>query len=275
MADEEKLDKKAAKKAAKEAKKAEKNGEEIEGEEALDDEDKPSFGSRVVMFFIALLILVIWLAIFALIVKADVGGLGSTVLFPVLKDVPVVNQILPGIENYIPVEDDGYQFDSVEEAVARIKELEIEVEALKSTGDENTSQIAELEAQAAELAEYKAKEAEFEQEKEKFYKEVVFSDNAPDIKEYRQYYESIDPVNAEALYKQVVKQQEADEELADYILTYSAMKPKNAAAIFNTMTDNLKLVCKILEGMEPDNRKDILAAMDTKLAATLTEMMEP
>jgi len=275
MADEEKLDKKAAKKAAKEAKKAKKNGEEIEGEEVLDDEDKPSFGSRVVMFFVALLILVIWLAIFALVVKADVGGLGSTVLFPVLKDVPVVNQILPGIENYIPVEDDGYQFDSVEEAVARIKELEIEVEALKSTGDENTNQIAELEAQAAELAEYKAKEAEFEQEKEKFYKEVVFSDNAPDIKEYRQYYESIDPVNAEALYKQVVKQQEADEELADYILTYSAMKPKNAAAIFNTMTDNLKLVCKILEGMEPDNRKDILAAMDTKLAATLTEMMEP
>ncbi len=48
----------------------------------------------------------------------------------------------------------------------------------------------------------------FEEEKAKFYKEVVFSDQAPDINEYKKYYESIDPQNAENLYKQVVEQRE-------------------------------------------------------------------
>ena len=45
-----------------------------------------------------------------------------------------------------------------------------------------------------------------------------------------------------------------DEQLDDYIKTYSSMKPKEAAAIFDTMTDNLKLVAQILDGMDADSR---------------------
>jgi len=123
------------------------------------------------------------------------------------------------------------------------------------------------------------KEAErlpfFEQEKEKFYEEVVFSDNAPDINTYKTYYESIDPENAEAIYKQVVTQLQEDAELKEYVDTYSNMKPKNAAAIFDSMTDNLELVCEILNAMDAASRADILAAMDEKNAAAVTAMMEP
>lgn len=36
-----------------------------------------------------------WLIIMALLVKLDVGGFGSTVLAPILKDVPYINRILP------------------------------------------------------------------------------------------------------------------------------------------------------------------------------------
>ena len=64
-----------------------------------------------------------------------------------------------------------------------------------------------MEAQSQKLKEYEANEAAFEEEKEKFYNEVVFSDQAPDIEQYKEYYESIDPDNAELLYKQVVEQQ--------------------------------------------------------------------
>ena len=46
-------------------------------------------------FFVTLIIILIWLAIIVLLIKCDVGGFGSSVLAPVLKDVPYVNKILP------------------------------------------------------------------------------------------------------------------------------------------------------------------------------------
>jgi len=273
------VDKKAAQKAAKEAKKAAKEAKKQakkNGEEIPEDEESLGIGGRLIMAFVVLLIILIWLVIFAFLIKMDVGGFGSTVLFPVLKDVPYVNQILPGIEEYIPAEEDEYSaYTTVEEAVDRIKELEVEVEELKSASSANSDYIAELEAASAELATYKANEAAFEETKEKFYEEVVFSDNAPDIEEYKTYYESIEPENAEAIYKQVVSQLQTDEEIEDYVEAYSTMKPKNAAAIFDSMTDNFDLVCQILSAMDASTRADILAAMDEENAAIITEMMEP
>ena len=272
-------DPKAAKKAEKEAKKAEKQAKKDaknNGEEGADDEESLGIGGKLIMGFVVLLIILIWLVIFAFLVKMDVGGFGSTVLFPVLKDVPYVNRILPGIEEYIPAEEDEYAaYTTVEEAVDRIKELEVEIEELKETGTQNSDYIAELEAASAELAEYKANEAAFEETKEKFYEEVVFSDNAPDINEYKTYYESIEPENAEAIYKQVVSQIQTDGEIEDYVKAYSSMKAKDAAAIFDTMTDDFDLVCEILSAMDASTRADILAAMSEENAAIITKMMEP
>ena len=280
---ESKEDKKAAKKAEKEAKKeakkaekearkeAKKNGEVYPG-----DEERLGVVGGLIMGFVVLLIILIWLVIFAFLVKMDVGGFGSTVLFPVLKDVPYVNRILPGIEEYIPAEEEEeIPYKTVEEAMERIKELEVQIEELKQAGTENGDYLKELKAASAELAEYKANEAAFEQEKEKFYEEVVFSDKAPDINEYKSYYESIEPDNAEAIYKQVVSQLQKDAEIEDYVKVYTSMKPKNAAAIFDTMTDDFDLVCQILAGMDAATRADIISAMSTENAAIITKMMEP
>lgn len=125
------------------------------------------------------------------------------------------------------------------------------------------------------MALYKQEEAAFEEEKQKFYEEVVFSESAPDIEEYKSYYESIDPANAEIIYRQVVEQTATDDELADYVKTYSSMKPKEAAAIFDTMTDDLDLVADILENMDAQSRANILGKMDSAIAAKVTEIMEP
>ena len=172
-------------------------------------------------------------------------------------------------------EDSKYPYKTVDEAVAYIKELEKELADAKESNSENDAYVADLEAQAAQWKEYKDNEQKFEEEKAKFYKEVVFSDQAPDINEYKKYYESIDPQNAENLYKQVVEQQEKDDDMSDYVKAYSQMKPKQAAAIFDTMTDNLELVAKILSAMKADARGDILGNMKTDTAAKVTKLMEP
>ena len=250
-------------------------------DETKDVEEKKDKGQEeeaeggVGMIIVAiLLILVVWAAIFALLVKMDVGGIGSTILYPRLKDVPVINKILPEVQEYAQ-EDAAYDYKTVDEAVVRIKELEGQLAAAQEQTGSDSAHIADLEAQAAELATYKQNEQEFEALKEKFYKEVVFSDQAPDINAYKEYYESIEPENAEAIYKQVVGQLQANAEIEDYAKTYSSMEPEAAAAIFDSMTDNLKLVAKILKAMDIQSRADIMGAMNTDTAAALTKLMEP
>ena len=52
-------------------------------------------GSNIPIFLTTVAIVGIWLLILCVLIKLDVGGFGSSVLTPILKDVPVVNKILP------------------------------------------------------------------------------------------------------------------------------------------------------------------------------------
>ena len=275
---EEVLDKKAEKKAEKQRRKEEKKREKLEKKQQaeLGDENEESGGGKVALVFVTLIIIIIWLAIFALLIKMDVGGFGSTVLAPILKDVPYVNKILPETdEGELGTEDTEYPYQTLDEAVAYIKELELELQVAQEGSSENSAYVAQLESEVAKLQQYEQNEADFEKEKAQFYEEVVFNDKAPDISEYQKYYESIDPANAEELYKEVVEQEQESQEIQDYVSTYSQMKPKEAAAIFDTMTDNLELVAKILDEMDTQSAANILGKMDSETAAKVTELMEP
>lgn len=279
MADNEELEEKVDKKKLKEEKKKAKREAREAKKKAKADRDEledenESTGNKFVLFVVTLLVIVIWLGIIALLIKTDVGGFGSTVLYPYLKDVKYVNKILPEVSSDADV-DTEHQFDSIDDAVDRIKELELQLDEANSSLTTDSETIDSLQSQVDELSTYKEAEAEFEAEKEKFYEEVVFSDQAPDISEYKTYYESIEPENAEVLYKQVVEQLQASQEISDYATTYSSMKPKEAAAIFDTMTDNLSLVADILQAMDAESRADILGKMNADTAAKVTEIMEP
>lgn len=279
MADEkeEVLDTKAERKAEKKAERQRKKEErKLAKQQELNDDTEESGGSKAALVFVTLIIIVIWLAILALLVKMDVGGFGSTVLAPILKDVPYINRILPDTDDgELGTEDTEYPYQTLDEAVAYIKELELELQAAQEGSSENSAYVAQLESEVAKLQQYEQNAADFENEKAQFYEEVVFNDKAPDISEYQKYYESIDPANAEELYKEVVEQEQTDQALDDYVSTYSQMKPKEAAAIFDTMTDNLELVAKILNKMDRQSAANILGKMDSQTAAKVTELMEP
>lgn len=243
-------------------------------EEAESEEEGGSLSIVLITFFIVL----IWLAILGLLIKLDVGGFGSSVLRPILKDVPVIRMILPEqTDAEVAQEAD---FKTLEEALAEIDRLNKELEQTKLAG-ENTNttdqdnQIQTLKEEVKRLQTFENNQIEFQKLKTQFYEEVVFADNAPDISEYKTYYESIDPATAEYLYKQVVQQIEEDALLKDYVQAYTQMKPKQAAAIFEQMPDNLELTAKILKAMDPLGRAKILGAMDTELASKITKIMDP
>lgn len=266
------LDKKAMKRAAKMRAKEEKKLKKASAQN-LDEEEET--GGKATIFFITIIIVVVWIGILALLIKLDVGGFGSTVLYPILKDVPYINKILPETEEEETVVDVQYPYATLEEAIDRIKELEVELSDALKAAESDDETVAQLQAEVSRLQEFESEQAEFQEEKSKYYQEVVFSDNAPDIEEYKAYYESIDEANAAELYKQVVQQVEKDKELEEYAETYASMKPKAAAAIMEAMTDDLTLVAQILEYMDVEARGSILGAMDSEVAAKVTKLMKP
>lgn len=244
-------------------------------ENNLENEEIEKSGSKVGVLFVVLLFVLIWIAILVFCIRWDVGGFGSGVLKPALKDVPVLNKILPESDDSSLITDDKYPYATLSEAIARIKELELELQKAQEASSTDESKVKELQTEVDRLKQFENNQAEFQQLKEKFYQEVVYNDKAPDISEYKSYYEAVEPENAEQLYKQVVKDITYSEKVTEYASTYSAMKPAQAAGIMEAMTDNLDLAAEILEAMDSDARGQILGAMKADVAAKLTKIMEP
>ena len=222
--------------------------------------------------------MIIWIAILCLIVKLDFGGFGSNVLTPILKDVPVLNLILPSNKEVVVDEGESEAYGgytNLREAVDYIKELELELERAQSAHSDSSDEVAQLKAEVERLKTFEDSQVEFQKVKTEFYEEVVYADKGPGIEEYRKYYEEMDPATAEYLYKQVVTQLEESQKVIDYAKAYSEMKPKEAAAIFEEMTDNLNLAARILGVMEADSRGKILGVMDPEIAARITKIMDP
>lgn len=279
------IDEKAEKKRLKEERnkiKADKQAQKKEAKQRAKeiDEEEERLGvddaGGVSVFLVTVVIVVIWIAILCLLIKLDVGGFGSGVLTPILKDVPVVNKILPADSTITTEEEDSYGgYTSLREAVDYIKELELQLEDAQAASSVDSEQLEELRAEIERLQTFEDAQVEFERIKTEFYEEVVYAENGPGADEYVKYYQTMDPTTAEYLYKQVIQQQEVDQEIQDYAQAYAEMKPKAAAAIFEAMTDDLDLAAKILNQMSAEDRGNILGAMDAETAARLTRIMDP
>ena len=57
------------------------------------DGQSEGIGTKALLAFITILVVFIWLGIVALLIKTDFGGFGSTVLRPIIKDIPYLNLI--------------------------------------------------------------------------------------------------------------------------------------------------------------------------------------
>lgn len=255
-------------------KEAKKRAKELEDQERELDEQID--GTNVSVVVVTLFIIVIWLGILCLLVKMDVGGFGSNVLAPVLKDVPIINKILPTETDTETREDKSYGgFSSIKEAVEEINRLEKELEQVQTANASYAEQIEALKAENRRLQTFEDSQVKFQEIKEKFYEEVVYAENGPGAEEYRAYFEEMDPTTAEALYKQVIQEEAVDKKMKDYVAAYSSMDAADAAAILGAMTDNLDLAAKILENMASSSRGEILGEMDPAVAARITKIMNP
>lgn len=266
---------KAFKKEQKNQKKeARKRAKELENQERELDEQIDGTNASVVV--VTIFIIVIWLGILCLLVKMDIGGFGSNVLTPMLKDIPIINKILPTDNDTESTKDKSYGgYSSIREAVDQIAELEKKLDQSQNTNTAYAEQIEALKAEVERLKTFEKNQVAFQNIKEQFYEEVVYAENGPGADAYRKYYEEMDPTTAEALYKQVIQEEAVNTKKRDYVATYSNMDAAKAADILGAMTDNLDLAADILSSLPAATRGAIMGEMDPAVAARITKIMNP
>ncbi len=140
--------------------------------------------------------------------------------------------------------------------------------SLKETNDDLTKQVERLKV-------FEENQNEFQKQKEEFYNEIVYGENAPDADTYIKWYESIDAANAESIYRQLISSQQSDSEMKDLAKTYENMKPAEAAAVLEKMSNDLDTVASILSAMKADARAKVMDEMDPAFAANVTKKLIP
>ncbi|MBR6475146.1 MAG: hypothetical protein IKS98_06825 [Lachnospiraceae bacterium] len=245
--------------------KKDKTGENME-------EKGEGIGSKIGTIVLIIIIVVVWLAIFALLIKMDVGGMG-TKLRPLIKDVPVLNLILPEVDDETLISEKNYPYKNIDEAVEVIKRLETELDEMKNNADASAKKIIELQNEVARLKKFEDDQAAFEERVKRFDEKVVFNSNAPDIEEYKKFYEEINPENAEEIYRQVIEQLAYDNMIKEKADLIKNMKPAQAASALEEMTADLEYTCKILLSMKPTEATPIMDKMDPLFVARLLQTM--
>ncbi|MDO5293996.1 MAG: hypothetical protein Q4F05_14750 [bacterium] len=244
--------------------------EEFEFDDSMEDESK---GSKVLSVIIGIIIFLILMALLAGFIKLDIGGVGSNVLYPYLKNIPVVNQILPDRSDELLALENGYKFDNISEAVAYIQQLEAKVKTLEETNAKDSSSLSDLQAEVERLKVFENEQDAFNERVLEFDTNVVFNEKAPDITEYQAYYEGISPDNAAEIYRQVIEQAQASELVKEQAQRYAKMDPKAAASALEVMTADLDLVSDILRNMSTAKAALIMDEMSADYCAKVTKKM--
>lgn len=244
-------------------------------------------GGGLTSFFLTVLIVLMWLLIMALLIRLDVGRFGSTVMAPILRDVPYLNRILPEYargDTTIPGYGEGAGMGATSAdgttAGGNTAALEAQLAEARAQTVSDAQTIEQLQAEVARLKTFEEQLNALDAQRTQFYNDIVYNDNAPDPSQYIAYYEMIDPVYAAELYRQVVRSEAAEQDVETYAKTYAAMKPKEAAAIFDDMVANgtehdVVLAARILLQLSSDDRARIMGKMEAENARILTDIMEP
>lgn len=216
-----------------------------EARDELDEARGNTSGGRAVSVVVFLLSVVVLLGMFIGMVKLDVGGVASNLLAPAVGNVPVLRSILPS--------------DMQKKSASEIAKEEAAAQAQADAAAQAASEQASSEAAAQAASEQAASE---QAASEQAASEQAASEQA---------------ASEQAASEQAASEAAAAAEAAlqDYVNTYSAMKPQDAAKVFDSMMPGEKdLIAKILEKLKPAQRAGILAKMNVQNAADLTTLMD-
>ena len=246
---------------------------------APESSNKPSKKKDPGLFSILIPILLavsIIFGIWAYFIKTNKFGLGESVR-PILKNVPVIRNVLP-----LSPDPEAATNLSQDELMAKYEEFRVEVKELGKKNDEQKKEIAGLqvykdnavkidEQKALNLEEIKKIAAEKKQlkaDKFKFANDIKNKDK----KGFTDYFEKLDKDVAEQLYEKVMKENQIDAQVKNYVKTFEGMEPAKAAKVLENMGySNMDLVANIIKIMKMQAASQIIVNMDPLFAANLED----
>lgn len=234
--------------------------------------EKKKSGGALFSTLVILGILLAWIVLLIVIIRADVGGIGTS-LRPALKEVPVIQWILPPVSDAQVAFEENYPYQDLSEAVEVIKQLEVQIDTLTKERDDYAAQITDLQAEVERLKVFEDEQLAFQERVKAFDKNVVFNDQAPSLEEYKAFYEEINPTTAEEIYRLVLEQLQYDSSIIEKAKIVKTMKPSQAAAVLQEMTADLEWVAKVLLSMKTDESAAILDKMDELYVAKIFKKM--
>lgn len=235
-----------------------------------DDQQEKKGGGKLLSLLIVFLILLLWIVTFAFLIKMDVGNLGTS-LRPMLKEVPVLKYLLPSVSDEQEAWEENYPYANMKEAVDRIIFLEKQVDELQKDNSDYIKQIEELRAENMRLKIFEEEQAAFAERVEEFDRMVVFNSKAPELLEYKKFYEDINPTTAQEIYRLVLMKLQYDEAVQTEAKRLSEMKPGNAAKILEEMNASMELVATYLLCMKTTQSAAIIEKMEPLYAAHIMQ----
>ncbi|MCQ2506742.1 MAG: hypothetical protein MJ113_06165 [Lachnospiraceae bacterium] len=238
------------------------------------EKNENGFGQKIASVLMIVMIVIVWLLILCLLIKLDVGKFGSQVLYPYLKDVPVLNLILPEMSDEEIAKENNLEYKDIISANKRIKELEETVDKLTIENDDFAERQLNYQQIIEKLKMFEEQQLEFEKRVKEFDREVVYNDRAPSTDEYVKFYEGMYPQNAKEIYEELASSKVYSDYIKQRASYFQKMEAKDAAKILEEMlTGDLESVCLILFCMKPQEVSDRLSAMDPLNAARITKRM--
>jgi len=167
--------------------------------------------------------------------------------------------------------------------------------ALRKLRDDLQAQLKAANTKITELQKYKDEEDKIKAEDEKIKKDVATekaqldaqkNQMAEDKKKldeliasgdssgFKQYFEKVDPVNAQKIYADIMKQQKASDQVKKLSKLYEGMDAATAAKILEQMGDSkMDIIVGILRNMNKDAAAQILAGMSSEFSGSVTERL--
>lgn len=219
-------------------------------EEELDELKGSTGKGKAICVGVFLIAIALLFGIIVALIKTDAGGFASTSLAPVIGDVPIVRSILPK----------ELQRKTAKELLAA-QSTQSDTSATQDTQNAGTlapNANGTLGA-AGNATDLNATGASG-------------STTNPDTTGAASNANSSGTAGTTGFAGSTQSTEEAA--IQDYVQTYTSMRPRNAAQVFDSMLpDQLQLVVKILKNMKPAQRSAILAQMNVQNASDVTVEM--
>ncbi|MCR5824364.1 MAG: hypothetical protein K6G60_08045 [Lachnospiraceae bacterium] len=237
---------------------------------------KEGLGTKLATFIIILIITVVWLAILALLIRIDAGGLGTT-LRPYLEEVPYLKLVLPPLTDEEIAYRERYPYKNIKEAVEHINYLEKLVDKYSEENDDYAARLKELQEENDSLQHFSEEYDEYLRLKEEFDRKVIYGDKALSSDEFIKWFEAMRPETAAKIYEELAAQKTVSAAAQDIATVISKMKAKDAAKMLEEFTSDVDFICRIFECLKVSQVSDILTQMtkdDSLFAARVTDQWD-